>query len=103
MDQQIRVLVVDDDEPHAEAVAESLERVGYECVVATSGREGLRLIEEQNFDIVLTDLIMDERRRHGGPGQGQARAARRRGRDPHRPQHGQDRRHRHAGRAPRPT
>ena len=25
----------------------------------TSGREGLRLIEEQTFDIVLTDLIMD--------------------------------------------
>jgi two-component system response regulator HydG len=60
MASQIRVLVVDDDEPHAEAVAESLERVGYECVVAGSGREGLRLIEEQNFDIVLTDLIMDE-------------------------------------------
>jgi two-component system response regulator HydG len=59
MDQQIRVLVVDDDEPHAEAVAESLKRVGYECVVATSGREGLRQIEEQNFDIVITDLIME--------------------------------------------
>ena len=60
MDPQIRVLVVDDDEPHAEAVAESLERVGYECVVAGTGREGLRLIEEQDFDIVLTDLIMDD-------------------------------------------
>src|SRR5262249_13815359 len=60
MDQQIRVLVVDDDESHAEAVAESLERVGYECVVATSGREGLRLIEEQTFDIVITDLMMEE-------------------------------------------
>ena len=60
MDQQIRVLVVDDDESHAEAVAESLERVGYECVVATSGGEGLRLIEEQDFDIVITDLIMEE-------------------------------------------
>lgn len=59
MDQQIRVLVVDDDEPHAQAVAESLERVGYECIVATSGREALGLIEEQSFDIVLTDLIMD--------------------------------------------
>ncbi|MGO9810624.1 MAG: sigma-54-dependent transcriptional regulator, partial [Isosphaeraceae bacterium] len=59
MDQQIRVLVVDDDEPHADAVAESLVRVGYECVVATSGREGLRLIEEQTFDIIITDLIMD--------------------------------------------
>jgi two-component system response regulator HydG len=60
MDQQIRVLVVDDDEPHAEAVAESLERVGYECVVATRGRDALRLIEEQSFDIVLTDLVMDD-------------------------------------------
>jgi two-component system response regulator HydG len=59
MDQPIRVLVVDDDEPHAQAVAESLERVGYECVVATSGRDGLRIIEEQTFDIVITDLIMD--------------------------------------------
>jgi two-component system response regulator HydG len=59
MDQQIRVLVVDDDEPHAAAVAESLERVGYDCVIATSGEEGLRLIEEQVFDIVITDLIMD--------------------------------------------
>ncbi len=59
MDQQIRVLVVDDDAPHAEAVAESLERVGYECVVATSGRDALRMIEEQTFDIIVTDLIMD--------------------------------------------
>jgi two-component system response regulator HydG len=59
MDQQIRVLVVDDDEPHAAAVAESLERVGYDCVIATSGAEGLRLIEDQVFDIVITDLIMD--------------------------------------------
>jgi two-component system response regulator HydG len=59
MDEKIRVLVVDDDEPHAAAVAESLERVGYECVVATSGAEGLRLIEEQVFDIIITDLIME--------------------------------------------
>jgi two-component system response regulator HydG len=59
MDQQIRVLVVDDDEPHATAVAESLERVGYECVVATSGAMGLKLIEEQVFDIIITDLIME--------------------------------------------
>jgi two-component system, NtrC family, response regulator HydG len=59
MDQQIRVLVVDDEEPHAIAVAESLERVGYDCVVATSGSEALRLIEEQVFEIIITDLIME--------------------------------------------
>jgi two-component system, NtrC family, response regulator HydG len=56
--EKIRVLVVDDEESHAVAVAESLGRVGYDCVVATSGGEALRLIEEQVFDIVITDLIM---------------------------------------------
>jgi two-component system response regulator HydG len=60
MDQPIRVLVVDDDEPHAQAVAESLERVGYECEIVTSGRDALRVIEENNYDIVLTDLLMDD-------------------------------------------
>lgn len=60
MDSPIRVLVVDDDAPHAEAVAESLERVGYECVIATGGRQALALMEQQEFDIILTDLIMDD-------------------------------------------
>ncbi|RUL86964.1 sigma-54-dependent transcriptional regulator [Tautonia sociabilis] len=59
MEVQIRVLVVDDDEPHAEAVAESLRRVGYDCTVAVGGREALRLIEEQHFDIIVTDLVME--------------------------------------------
>ncbi len=56
--EQIRVLVVDDEPFHAESVAESLERVGYECTVATSGRAGLKKIEDDNWDVVLTDLKM---------------------------------------------
>ena len=56
----IRVLVVDDDEPHAQAVAESLERVGYECTTATSGEEGATQIESENFDVVVTDLMMGD-------------------------------------------
>ena len=36
----LRILVIDDEKLHAEAVAESLERVGYECVIATSGAAG---------------------------------------------------------------
>ncbi|MBI1323276.1 response regulator [bacterium] len=59
MDEAIRVLVVDDDEAHAEAVAESLNRVGYDCTVAGGGMEGLKAIESQDFDIVITDLMMD--------------------------------------------
>lgn len=55
----VRVLIVDDDEAHAEAVAESLERLGrYECTVANNGARGAALIESDTFDIVITDLRM---------------------------------------------
>jgi len=56
----IRVLVVDDDEPHAQAVAESLERVGYECTTAVSGEDGATRIESDSFDVVVTDLMMGD-------------------------------------------
>jgi two-component system response regulator HydG len=58
--EQIRVLIIDDEELHAEAVAESLQRVGYECVVATSGSAGARKMSEEDFDVILTDLRMDD-------------------------------------------
>lgn len=56
----IRVLIVDDDEPHAQAVAESLNRVGYECTVAASGQRGIQLLESETYDIVVTDLRMED-------------------------------------------
>jgi len=56
----IRVLIVDDDEAHAQAVAESLNRVGCDCTVASSGQRGSQLIESETFDVVVTDLKMDE-------------------------------------------
>ena len=59
-DEPLRVLVIDDERFHAEAVAESLERVGYACVVATSGTAGARKIEHEDFDVILTDLRMSD-------------------------------------------
>ncbi|RMG39118.1 MAG: sigma-54-dependent Fis family transcriptional regulator [Planctomycetota bacterium] len=56
----VRVLVIDDDEGHARTVADSLERVGYDCTVATSGERGLALIESDSFDVVITDLKMPD-------------------------------------------
>ena len=56
----IRVLIVDDDEAHAQAVAESLRRVGYDCTVAGSGERAVALIESQTYDVVVTDLMMDD-------------------------------------------
>src|SRR5262245_41737657 len=56
----LRVLVIDDEALHAEAVAESLQRVGYQCVVATSGLAGAKKIDQDEFDVVLTDLRMHD-------------------------------------------
>jgi two-component system response regulator HydG len=51
---------VDDEEAHAQAVAESLERAGYSCAVAASGAEGAKRIEREEFDIIVTDLFMND-------------------------------------------
>src|SRR5580704_118869 len=57
----LRVLIVDDDEAHAQAVAESLQRINCDCAVATSGVRGIAMIESENdFDVVVTDMKMDE-------------------------------------------
>ena len=56
----LSVLIVDNDRPHADAVAESLRRVSYDCTVADSGRAALLLIDENIYDLVFTDLIMPE-------------------------------------------
>jgi two-component system, NtrC family, response regulator HydG len=54
----LKVLVVDDESLHAETVAETLERIGYDCSIAHGGKEGARRIESEDFDVILTDLRM---------------------------------------------
>ncbi len=53
-----RVLIIDDDEGHAEALSDGLEIEGYECRLAHSGREGVERMKEGTFDAILTDLVM---------------------------------------------
>lgn len=54
------VLIVDNDNAHARAMTESLERVGYRCTVATSGPQGIQQIEKNMFHVVVTDLVMND-------------------------------------------
>ncbi len=56
-----RVLIVDDDEGHAEALADGLELDGYQCTLAHSGTTALERLGEQSFDAVLTDLKMHDK------------------------------------------
>jgi len=56
-----RVLVIDDDEAHAEALADGLEMDDYACSIASSGTAGIALMESESFDAVLTDLKMSDK------------------------------------------
>jgi two-component system response regulator HydG len=56
----IGVLLVDNDKDHARAMTESLERIGLSCTTATSGPDGAKYLAENLYDIVVTDLMMNE-------------------------------------------
>jgi response regulator RpfG family c-di-GMP phosphodiesterase len=53
-----RVLVVDDQPAVARTVAKWLERDGFECDTAESASEAKRLVEEAEYDLVLSDVHM---------------------------------------------
>lgn len=56
-----RVLIVDDDEGHAEALSDALEMDGYQCQVVHSGKDGIAAMAAGEFDAILTDLVMHDR------------------------------------------
>jgi signal transduction histidine kinase len=56
-----RVLVVDDEEAVMLTIQGILELDGYEVVAAASGQEALELLRTQYFDVVLTDLRLEDR------------------------------------------
>ena len=53
-----RVLVIDNDEGLAQAVATRLQSQNYACVTASNGEEGLSEYSLGEFDLVVTDLNM---------------------------------------------
>jgi DNA-binding NtrC family response regulator len=52
------VLVVDDNQEHSRALGKIFERAGYRVCTAGHGQEALKLLMDQPFDLVLTDLRM---------------------------------------------
>ncbi len=52
------VLVVDDEAANRYSVSKTLQRVGYMVSEAANGEDALALIDQQPFDVVLTDIRM---------------------------------------------
>ena len=55
-----RVLVVDDEASNFAFVERVLTNEGYTVVCAADGREALRLVEQQQFDLILLDVLMPQ-------------------------------------------
>jgi len=53
-----RVLVVEDDQAVRFALARLLQRLNFAVTTATNGSEALQIVEQQTFDLVLTDAVM---------------------------------------------
>ena len=53
-----RLLIIDDERMARANLARALERGGHESAQAGSGEEGLALLAEQDFDVVITEIAM---------------------------------------------
>ncbi|UWZ86967.1 HD domain-containing phosphohydrolase [Occallatibacter riparius] len=54
------ILVVDDEGPVRSMIGATLERQGYQVQLAGSGREATDALERAPFDLVLTDIVMQD-------------------------------------------
>ena len=57
-DETAYVLVVDDEGANRYSVSKTLQRVGYVVSEAATGEDALKVMENQAFDVVLTDIRM---------------------------------------------
>ena len=53
-----RILIVDDDESYTSAVKRCLSMEGYECFTANQGQEALDLLEENSYELLISDVLM---------------------------------------------
>jgi DNA-binding response OmpR family regulator len=55
-----RILVIDDEPGISSLICEALTRFGYAVKTAANGRQGLRLLKDAAFDLVVTDMCLPD-------------------------------------------
>ena len=56
----IRILLAEDDESMRVYLGRALERVGYDVTAVDRGTAALPLLEAEEYDLLLTDIVMPE-------------------------------------------
>jgi DNA-binding NtrC family response regulator len=60
MDQHAKLLIIDDERVALKNLEHVMKKEGYEVTATQSGQNALKLLEDQQFDVVLTDLKMEK-------------------------------------------
>lgn len=60
MKNNTKILIVDDEKIALKNLEHVLKKEGYEIVGTQSGQNALKLLDEQRFDVILTDLRMEK-------------------------------------------
>jgi len=55
---KIKILIVDDEKPICDLMEMNLQAAGYDCKSVQDGLEAIRLIERENFDLLLLDIML---------------------------------------------
>ena len=57
-DRKKTILVIENNKSVLSAIEQHLETVGYQVISATDGMEGLKLLDSEDYDLVITDVNM---------------------------------------------
>ena len=57
---QTRILLAEDDDAMRSYISRALENAGYEVVSVDRGTEAVPLLESESFDLLLSDIVMQE-------------------------------------------
>jgi two-component system cell cycle response regulator CpdR len=56
----VRILLAEDDEAMRAYLTRALERVGYSVTAVDRGTAALPLLQQESFELLLTDIVMPE-------------------------------------------
>ena len=56
-----RILIIDDDEMFRDFLKQRLTRQGYYVVDTDDGINAMRLLDQNDFDLTITDIIMPDK------------------------------------------
>lgn len=56
-----KILIIEDEKPLARVLALKLNSAGYETVVVYDGEQALKVLQKDNFNLILLDLLMPKK------------------------------------------